>query len=88
MPKMDKVTGEWRRLHTEELNDLYLSPNIIQVNKNEMGWACSTYGREEGCMQVLWGNLRERDHMEDPGINGRIVLICIFRKWYGEYGLD
>jgi len=30
-PKRDKVTGEWRRLHKEELNDLYSSPNMIQV---------------------------------------------------------
>jgi hypothetical protein len=33
-----------------------------------------------------WGNLRERDHMEDPGVDGRIVLIWIFRKWVG--GMD
>jgi hypothetical protein len=30
-PKRDKVTGEWRRMHIEELNDLYCSPNIVQV---------------------------------------------------------
>jgi hypothetical protein len=29
-----------------------------------------------------WGNLRERDHFEDPGIDGRIILRWIFRKWY------
>jgi hypothetical protein len=34
-PKRDKVTGVWRRLHNEELNDLYSSPNIIQVIKSE-----------------------------------------------------
>ena len=28
-----------------------------------------------------WGNLRERDHMEDPGVEGRIILRWIFRKW-------
>ena len=32
-PKMDEVTGEWRKLHNEELNDLYYSPNIAQVIK-------------------------------------------------------
>jgi len=45
--RRDEVTGEWRRLHNEELNDLYSSPNIVWVNKmekNEMGWACGTYG--------------------------------------------
>jgi len=36
-----------------------------------MGGACSTYG----------GNLRERDDLEDPGLDGRIILRWIFRKW-------
>ena len=44
-PKRDEVTGEWGRLHNEEVNDLY-SPNVIRVKveKNERGGACSTYG--------------------------------------------
>jgi hypothetical protein len=33
-PKRDEVTGEWRKLHNEELSDLYFSPNIIPVNKS------------------------------------------------------
>jgi hypothetical protein len=34
--KRDEITGEWRRLHNEELYDIYSSPNIIQNQKNEM----------------------------------------------------
>ena len=39
-PKRDEVTGEWRKLHNEELNDLYFSPNIVRViNSIGMRWA-------------------------------------------------
>jgi len=36
--KRDKVTGEWRKLHNEELNDLYSSPNIIRVIQSRIRW--------------------------------------------------
>jgi len=35
-----------------------------------------------------WGNLRERNHLEDSDKDGRIILICIFRKWKWGHGLD
>jgi hypothetical protein len=50
-PRRDEVTGECRRLHNEELNDLYSSPNIVggdKTEKNEMGWAFGTCGLGEG----------------------------------------
>jgi len=39
-----------------------------------MGGACSAYGGEERCTGFWWGNMRERDHLGDPGVDGRIIL--------------
>ena len=48
-PKRDGVTGDWRKLHKEELNDLYSSPNIARVTKSRrMRWAAHVARMEEG----------------------------------------
>jgi hypothetical protein len=39
------------------------------------------YGERRGVYRVLEGKLRERDYFEDPGVDGRIILIWVFRKW-------
>jgi hypothetical protein len=57
-PKGDEATGEWRRLHNEELNDLYSSSSIIRVIKSRiMGWAghVARTGRKERCIQDFGG---------------------------------
>ena len=50
-PRREEVTGEWRRMHNEELNDLYSSPNIVRVIKSRrMKWAghVARMGEERG----------------------------------------
>ena len=57
-PRRVEVTGEWRRLHNEELNDLYSSPNIVRVIKSRrMRWAghVARMGEERGVYRVLVG---------------------------------
>ena len=56
-PKRDEVTGEWRKLHNEELRDLYSLPNIVQVVKSRMRWAgnVARMGEGRGVHRVLVG---------------------------------
>ena len=57
-PKRDEVTGEWRKLHNEELNDVYSSPNIVRVIKSgRMRWAgqVGRMGERIGVYRVLVG---------------------------------
>jgi hypothetical protein len=57
-PKKDEITREWKKLHTEELNDLYSSPNIIRVIQSiRMRWAghVARTGERRGVYRVLVG---------------------------------
>jgi len=73
-----------------QLNDQYSSPNIVSVIKSRrMRWVGQVYGgRGKVYTGFLWGKLRERDHLEDPGVDGRITLRWVLRKWNGGHGLD
>jgi hypothetical protein len=48
-PRRDEVTGDWRKLHNEELHNLYSAPNIIRMS-NEMGRACSVNAGYDECI--------------------------------------
>ena len=68
-PRKDEVTGEWRRLHNEELNDLYSSPYIVRVIKRRrMRWAghVACMGEERGVYRVLVGKPEGRRPLGRP----------------------
>jgi hypothetical protein len=53
-----------------------------QIKKNEMGGPCGTYRRRGGLHTAFWrGNLRETDNFEDLGLEKKIILKWIFKKW-------
>jgi hypothetical protein len=100
-PKRDEVTREWRKLHNEELNEQYsLTIIVLVIKSRRMRWAehVALMGRGEAYTGFWRGNLKERDHLGDSGVDGRIILRRIFRKldvgawtesswiWIGTFG--
>jgi hypothetical protein len=59
----DEVTGEWRKLHDEVLNEMYYSPNLV----------LRVWGTGKVCTRFRWGNRRERDHLEGLDVDGSII---------------
>ena len=77
-PKRDEVTGEWRKLHNEELSDLYYLPNIVRVIKSRrMRWAghVARMGERISVYRVLVRKSEGRKPL------GRLRRRWIYRKW-------
>jgi hypothetical protein len=82
--KRNEVRGERRILGNEELNYLYSLPNTVRVIKSKrmrlVGLAARMW-ESGGVYMVFVEKPEERNPLEDPGIDGRIILRLIFRKW-------
>jgi len=81
-PRRDEVIREWRKVHNEELNELYSSPNIFRVIKSRrMRWAghVARMGENMGVYRVLVGKPDGKNHLGDPGVGGRTILRWILR---------
>jgi hypothetical protein len=78
-PKKCEVSEDWRKLPSEELHDLYCSPNVNGViETRRMRWVghVECIVEKRNLNRVLEGNLKERDPLEDTDVDGRIIL-----KW-------
>jgi len=92
-PRSDEVTGEWRRLHNEELNDLYSSPNNVWVIKSRrMRWAghVAHMGEERGVYRVLVGKPEGRRPLGRPRLRWMDNIMmdlqevgCGYMDWIG-----
>jgi hypothetical protein len=90
-PKRDEVTGGWRKLHKEELHDLYSSPSVTRMTEQRMiGLAkeCRTQWVEKAeymyiRVESLWESRKGRGHKENLDVNGKIIIMLILEGWDG-----
>jgi len=86
-PKRDEVTEEWRKLHNEELNDQYHTPNITCLMKRRrmkcVGHVAHMRERRGAC-RVLVGKTEGKRPLERPRHRRGIIVRCILMKWEGD----
>ena len=76
-PKRDELTGEWRKVHNEELSDLYCSPNIVRVIKwRGMRWAghVARMGESIGVYRVLLGKTEGKRALGRPRLRWKDII--------------
>ena len=61
---------------------------MIKLRRKRWAGPVACVGVRRGAYRILVGSLRERDHLEDPGLDGKIILRWILRKWERGRGLD
>jgi hypothetical protein len=89
-PKRDKLTGSWRKLHNEELQNLYSSPNVINIIKSKkMRWVRreERMGKREMSTKFFSEHLKKRDRLEDIRVGWRIILKWTLGNKVGGCGL-
>jgi hypothetical protein len=72
-PKRDEVTGGWRKLHNDELHNLYSSPSISRMIKSRrMRWVghVARIREKRNACRILWETQKEREHYEEQDIGG------------------
>ena len=90
-PKRDKVTGEWRKLHNEELSDLYSLPNIVRVVKSRrIRWVghVTLMGERRGVHRVLVGKPKGKRPLERPRCRWEDNIKMDLQEVRGLWGLD
>ena len=88
-PKRDKITGEWRKLHNEELHDLYCSPNRIRLIKSRrMTWAgyVARTGQRRGVYKILMGKPEGKRPLGRPRLRWDDNIKTYLYKWDGRHG--
>jgi hypothetical protein len=85
-PKRDEVTAEWRKLHNEELCDLYSSPSIIRIIKSRRMrwvWYVSRMGEKRNACRLLLAKIAVKRPLGRPRVGGWIILGWILERWDG-----
>jgi len=90
-PKRDKIRGEWRKLHKQELSDLYSSPNIVRVSKSRrLRWAghVALMGERRSVHRILVENPEGKTQLGRPRHKWECIIKVDLQEVGWGLGLD